>query len=114
MKSCTAEISDASLVVTNNIAAIANSDPSNVFPSQNGFQNSHQSDWIEISDGDKSFDCDAASNVLDKGDCSDDQNAMKKELTINEKQTDNSEGNFSDFMFGDDSINDDELCFLGL
>ena len=110
----TAEISDDTLVVTNNIAEIANSDASNVFPSRDGFQNSHRNDWIEISDDNKSFDCDDACNVLGKGDGSDDQNAKKKERTIIEKQTDNSEGNFSDFMFGDDSINDDELCFLGL
>ncbi|CAB4015111.1 ZGRF1 isoform X2 [Paramuricea clavata] len=51
--------------------------------------------------------------ISGNNDCSDDvRKDLQKEITVVEKEASDSESNCSDFLFGDDSLMDDELCTL--
>jgi hypothetical protein len=83
------------------------------------YEISDKPDAIEISDNpeaprnDISYDDGKVIEISGNNDCSDDvRKDLQKEITVVEKGASDSESNCSDFLFGDDSLMDDELCTL--
>ncbi len=101
------------LEISENADAFQNCDSndgvSDVYDNEDVYDNAKE---IEILNDDKTFERIDLPNLPDNGDCCDDQNGTKSEIThVTEKETKNSEGNCSD-LFADDSVIDDELFNL--